>query len=39
METRFRLRINEEIKINMGNNIEILLDDQGGIKIKNLPRK
>ncbi|MDA7680108.1 hypothetical protein N8622_02520 [bacterium] len=24
---------------NMGNNIEILLDDQGGIKIKNLPRK
>jgi len=23
----------------MGNNIEILLDDQGGIKIKNLPRK
>ena len=39
METRFRLRINEEIKTNMGNNIEILLDDQGGIKIKNLPRK
>ena len=24
---------------NMGNNMEILLDDQGGIKIKNLPRK
>ena len=22
---------------NMGNNIEILLDDQGGIEIKNLP--
>jgi hypothetical protein len=24
---------------NMGNNIEIVLDDQGGIEIKNLPRK
>ena len=24
---------------NMGNNMEILLDDQGGIEIKNLPRK